>query len=204
MDALDLVGMVASRICHDFAGPVGAISNGIELLADEQDPDVRAEFAAMLGSAASKLAARLRFYRLMAGSGGRDDVVQVANARSVLTDMLDSETSVVCDWRADGEMLTMAEVALMLALAMLGAEAMPRGGTLHVAREPHGWTVTAEGPRAMLTADVLAALADDRSINAGSRAALAYFARATAGRLGLAIRTMDGNGRITLTAVGDR
>ena len=41
MNAIDLSSLLCSRLCHDLLSPVGALNNGIELLADEQDPEMR-------------------------------------------------------------------------------------------------------------------------------------------------------------------
>ena len=41
MNAVDLASLLCSRLCHDLMSPVGALNNGIELLADETDPDMR-------------------------------------------------------------------------------------------------------------------------------------------------------------------
>ena len=41
MNAIDLASLLCSRLCHDLLSPVGALNNGIELLADEQDPEMR-------------------------------------------------------------------------------------------------------------------------------------------------------------------
>ena len=37
----DLAALLCSRLCHDLLSPVGALSNGLELLADEKDPEMR-------------------------------------------------------------------------------------------------------------------------------------------------------------------
>ena len=34
MNAVDLASLLCSRLCHDLMSPVGALNNGIELLAD--------------------------------------------------------------------------------------------------------------------------------------------------------------------------
>jgi len=38
---LDLAALISSRICHDIINPVAAISNGLEMLADDPDPEMR-------------------------------------------------------------------------------------------------------------------------------------------------------------------
>ena len=42
MNELDLGALLVSRVCHDLISPVAAISNGLEILADEQDAEMRA------------------------------------------------------------------------------------------------------------------------------------------------------------------
>jgi histidine phosphotransferase ChpT len=37
----DLAALLCSRLCHDMLSPVGALSNGLELLRDERDPEMR-------------------------------------------------------------------------------------------------------------------------------------------------------------------
>jgi hypothetical protein len=41
-DETDLGALLVSRVCHDLISPVAAISNGLEILADEQDAQMRA------------------------------------------------------------------------------------------------------------------------------------------------------------------
>ena len=41
MNAVDFASLLCSRLCHDLMSPVGALNNGIELMADEQDPEMR-------------------------------------------------------------------------------------------------------------------------------------------------------------------
>ena len=40
-DPFDFAGMLCARLCHDLVGPVGALGNGLELLALDQDPAMR-------------------------------------------------------------------------------------------------------------------------------------------------------------------
>ncbi len=39
---MDLAALLCSRVCHDVISPVGAIVNGLEVLEDEKDPEMRA------------------------------------------------------------------------------------------------------------------------------------------------------------------
>ena len=41
LDPLDLAALLCSRVCHDVISPVGAIVNGLEVLDDEKDEEMR-------------------------------------------------------------------------------------------------------------------------------------------------------------------
>ena len=41
LDPLDLAALLCSRVCHDVISPVGAIVNGLEVLEDETDPELK-------------------------------------------------------------------------------------------------------------------------------------------------------------------
>src|SRR3546814_19013085 len=69
-DRVDFASMLASRLCHDLLSPVGAFANGLELLADERDPEMRARCIDLLEQTARTSAAKLKFFRLAFGSAG--------------------------------------------------------------------------------------------------------------------------------------
>ena len=67
-DRVDFASMLASRLCHDLLSPVGAFANGLELLADEKDPEMRARCFDLLEQSARTSAAKLKYFRLAFGS----------------------------------------------------------------------------------------------------------------------------------------
>src|SRR5438045_9711559 len=64
MNPVDLASLLCSRLCHDLMSPVGALNNGIELLADETDPDMREKCLELLADSARASADTLKFFRL--------------------------------------------------------------------------------------------------------------------------------------------
>jgi len=58
---LNIAQNIATKICHDLAGVVGAISNGIELI--EEDSYMAAEAMEMIKLSADDAAKRLKFLR---------------------------------------------------------------------------------------------------------------------------------------------
>ncbi len=123
-----LASLVARRLCHDFAGPVGAIAAALDMLADVvRKEDV--ELVSLVADSADGLSATLRLYRYalnpsdVAGSGGI--------AHGFVADWLKTRVGVDLEWAGEGDWR--AGVAELTAgLAMCAAEAATRGGTLHV------------------------------------------------------------------------
>lgn len=64
-DSTDLAALVASRICHDLANPLGAVGNGVELLSMTQTASPEMELVA---GALAGATARLDFMRLAFGA----------------------------------------------------------------------------------------------------------------------------------------
>src|SRR3546814_9772044 len=70
MKSHEFASLLCSRLCHDLLSPVGALNNGIELLSDEHDPEMRARCLDLLGERARASANKLKFFRLAFGAAG--------------------------------------------------------------------------------------------------------------------------------------
>ena len=70
LDALDLAALLCSRVCHDVISPVGAINNGLEVLEDERDEQMRGFALDLIRKSARQASAKLQFARLAFGAAG--------------------------------------------------------------------------------------------------------------------------------------
>ena len=61
--------LLCARLCHELIGPITAINNGTELLADE-DRDFADDAVELIGIGARQAADRLLFYRFAYGFSG--------------------------------------------------------------------------------------------------------------------------------------
>jgi len=148
----DLASLLCSRLCHDMLSPVGALSNGLELLADEKDPEMRQRCFELLEQSAKISADKLKFFRLAFGAaGGFGDMVPVAEARAVVDGLVAHNDRIELRWALGGDTLPKPAVKTMLNLALIGIEALVRGGTLDIGAEVRGKAseivVRAEGKR---------------------------------------------------------
>ena len=150
--ALDLASLLCSRLCHDMLSPVGALSNGLELLRDEKDPEMRRRCMELLEQSAKASADKLKFFRLAFGAaGGFGQMVSVSEARDLITALIGDSGRIELDWKVPSAELPKAAVKTLLNLAAIGLEALVRGGTLEVGAEMTGEAseivIRAVGPR---------------------------------------------------------
>lgn len=144
-DPLLLVSLIASRLCHDLASPVGAASNGAELLAEDDDPEMQKQAISLIADATTDAARRLAYYRLAFGAAaGMGEEVSLVELRRLATDFFATAKRLKLDWPPDADArLAKSRGRALLLLILLAQAALPRGGTLAVDR--HGRSVVATG-----------------------------------------------------------
>lgn len=199
MSELALMALVCSRLCHDLVGPVGALNNGAELLADEaDDEDLVAQSVALIADSAADLAERLRFFRAAFGAGGGDQPMPadefVATARAWL-----ARRRVRLAMAVPAEALPRAFARRLLLLLLIGAEALPRGGTADLVLGDGSARLTVAGERLRFSDDLAAAL-DPRTPVAGlePRTAPAALLGRLAAEAGRRVAVTPGDGRLVL------
>jgi len=135
--------------------PVGALNNGLELLGDEQDAEMRDKCLELLAESARATANKLKFFRLAFGAGGGfGEEVDTIEAQQVLEGIFGAEKRIELGWMVAADKLPKDAVKLLLNLALLAGDALVRGGRLDVGAENRSGEVElvirAEGTRILL------------------------------------------------------
>lgn len=137
----DLAALLCSRLCHDMLSPVGAINNGLELLTDETDPEMREKCMELLEQSARTSADKLKFFRLAFGAaGGFSEAIPIEEPKQLLEALIADKKRLELDWAVSEKALVKPAVKVLLNLAALGIDALVRGGTLSIAAEVRGGT----------------------------------------------------------------
>jgi histidine phosphotransferase ChpT len=197
MNAVDLASLLCSRLCHDLMSPVGALNNGIELLADETDPDMREKCLELLSDSARASANKLKFFRLAFGAaGGFGESIDTHEAQAALEGVFGPERRIEVGWVVTDGKLPKGAIKLLLNLSLLAGDALVRGGQLDVGAESRDGeieiAVRAEGPRILLDPvlrETLASGGSDGSVE--PRAAGAWLAHSLAAEAGGSIQLSD-------------
>ncbi len=130
----ELATLVARRLCHDLAGPAGAIATVVEMLGDSASNAGDPELQALLADSSAALLTTLRLHRFVLGGGDAGDY------RACLGDWAATRERVELRWEGDHQ-LAPALAALVLGLAMIAAEAAAGEAALTVGE--NSVTVTA-------------------------------------------------------------
>ena len=169
----DLAALLARRLCHDFAGPTGAIGTALEMLGDGPDREL-----VLLGAdSARALAAALELYRYVLTPSAADD--GAGRARVLVEAWAGARGGPVIDWRDYGADWCPGMAQLVAGLAMLVAEATPHQQTVTIADG------SASAAGAMLGTDMLLALAGEPATTTRASLPAVLAAQATAARLGI-------------------
>lgn len=132
----DLAAMLCSRLCHDMLSPVGALANGLELLADEQDPDMRAKCVELLEHSARISADKLKFFRLAFGAaGGFGEAIPIIEAQTIINALAADNKRVTINWAINDPSLPKPAIKVLLNLAQIALDTLVRGGTLDIGAE---------------------------------------------------------------------
>jgi histidine phosphotransferase ChpT len=177
---VDFASLLCSRLCHDLLSPVGALNNGLELLADETDPEMRARCLELLNESARASANKLKFFRLAFGAaGGFGDAVDAREAKAAIDGLFGSDGRVEINWLVEEATLSKTAIKVLLNIVLIAGDALVRGGRLDIGVEVAGRrteiVVRAEGPRLVLDPELRTALNGETGENALTpRAAAAW------------------------------
>ncbi len=185
---VDFASLLCSRLCHDLLSPVGALNNGLELLADETDPAMRERCMDLLAESARTSANKLKFFRLAFGAaGGFGEMVDAREAKAAIEGLFADNKRLTLAWMVEDEVLPKAAIKVLLNLAMIAGDALVRGGTLDIGGESNGGhveiAIKIEGPRILLDPDLRRTLVEGEGADGvTARAAAAYLVHTLVGQ----------------------
>ena len=205
---IKLAEMLCTRLCHDLTGPIGAVNNGAEFLAEEGF-DMQNEAMQLVVSSAHEAVNRLQFYRQAYGRVNDHGEASLSEKKQLATEFF-ATTKLKLDWPdaytdASGISVSQKMARLLINLMMIVQGAMIRGGTLSVqvgeTDQTREFTLSAAGETVKLEAEMLAILKGEGDASMLSpKTAQAFLAAKLAGELDANISLNVEGGHLQITA----
>ncbi|PPD18324.1 MAG: histidine phosphotransferase [Methylocystis sp.] len=206
LDPLDLAALLSSRVCHDVISPVGAIVNGLEVLEEEKDAEMRGHALALIKSSANEASARLQFCRLAFGAAGSKGASIDTGDAELVTRQLIADERTQLFWSVPRVLMSKNKVKLLLNLCVLADAAIPRGGVISVSSAGEDDRVTfrieAKGVNARVASNVPRLLEGESEEGAiDARAIQAYYAGLVATSCGMQVVVSSEPELVTIDAI---
>ena len=200
---MDLAALVSSRICHDLISPVGAIANGLEVLAENPDEEMRKVAITLIENSARQASGKLQFARLAFGAAGSAGMeIAMGDAGDLAANLIADDARVSLKWNAPNVTRPKAEVKLALNLFTIALTCIPRGGEIVVDADDSSITLKATGRKACLperTARVLTG--EEPASGMDAHKVQPYYTLRLVEQAGYALEIEQGEDDVTLRAI---
>ena len=198
---LELAQLLCTRLCHDLAGPVGAVAAGVELIGEDPsaaDP----ETLGLINSSSAAASRKLKFLRTALGSAG-------GGASSDLKSLVDGYLMAIAgpggktevQWPSSAELGAAAAsfgpawVQTVLNTCLLALDLQPGCRTITLECAPGRLSLAAQGRASAVREDIRAACAGETAPALNAKTVQAFIA-------GGLVRAAGGT--VDLSAAGDR
>ena len=166
---IKFIELLCSKLCHDLISPIGAISNGLEFL-EQEDNDLNEEAMKLVKKSSRQAAKKLAYYRIALGTAGSEDFIQ-CNTVVDLIEKFSVEKNLVINWSGleDNAQSKFKKSSgkLLLNLALISFDSLPRGGLVKITLSKNSETpdmiISFSGENCNLHKDVRTVLENDIS-----------------------------------------
>lgn len=155
---LQLAELLAARFCHDIAGPIGAVNNGVEFMSEE-DEDMKEKAIELVENSAKEGVARLRFFRQAYGKANANGEANLEELHALMQGIF-AHTKATLEWDAHHRdaanvPLTQRQGKLLLNLVVIAMNSLLVGGTVTITLdksqgERGGVTIRSQGEKVKL------------------------------------------------------
>ncbi len=141
-DTPNVASLIASRICHDLISPIGAVTNGLELVA--LSGTISGEEMTLVNESAARANARIRLFRIAFGPAADNQTVSSHEIKSILDNVYTDKIQVL--WPIPEPVPRKIAQILLLCLTCM-EHSLPAGGTITIQHNVPSWDITATSTR---------------------------------------------------------
>jgi len=170
LSEIEFAALLVSRVCHDLVGPLGAVVNGMEVLEDERDADMRADAIRLVTSSAEQALARIQFMRIAFGAAGSAGAELDLQEIGRLVAGLLAGGKTVLRWETGPAYWAKDWAKLLMNATLMAADCLPRGGTVtvRIGADPAvpGFHIRGEGTHIRVSEDLQPLLRGEATLGA--------------------------------------
>jgi histidine phosphotransferase ChpT len=183
---IELSEIITVKICHDLAGPIGAMNNGVELLKDKDSGShIQEESINLIEISAQESVHKLMYFRQCYGTASFDGEHNIEALRDITLNYF-RRTKITIDWQLPKPAFGTTTVPtipttatkIVLNAILVAAGCLVFGGTIkiRIARDFHKVpiSVRGEGRLVKVTPEVLAPLVEESEAKASIKNLQAY------------------------------
>ena len=152
MSTLTLTSLLITKFCHDLAGPLGGLQNGIEFLTEAESSDA----AELLGLSSSEASARLQIFRNAYGTFASQSPANIAEAEQIVHGFL-KQTKLAANINLTGT-LTQQMRGAMLQQVLIAHQLLIYGGRLEIGSNGKQLTVNGSAEKMHDDPEIIALL----------------------------------------------
>lgn len=206
-DVLELSEFIVSRLCHDMAGPVGAVNNGVELLKDP-NPTYHSESVDLIEISAKEAVARLLYFRHAYGNNKSQNGISLGMVKDLVQNYFINK-NIKFSWpEAHGDSESMQPISndivkLVLNLVLIVAGSLIHGGNISIKiktqKNNQAVKVRGEGKNVKLHDHISSVLTGElKEITTDSKNSQAYLTRMLAKKINGTLKTDIGDNYIEI------
>jgi histidine phosphotransferase ChpT len=133
---LQVLELMASKLCHDLISPIGAVNNGVEFL-EEMGADAGKDVTDLIAFSAAQASAKLQAFRMAYGVGGADSNIKPEDVHRIVESLIVQDNKIKQQWDPHASLgfdeRPEGYCKILINTLMLAMECLPKGGTLKVA-----------------------------------------------------------------------
>lgn len=157
-----LASFLAAKLCHDFASPAGAVINGLDMMRDPDNQDMRDDFMGLVETSARKLLAMVHFARVAFGAATSAESFSSEEIETLAQSAFDGIRPDL-EWSSQIDRFSKPQARAALNLAQIAGGTLATGGLVKLGVTPSGGQLVleadAQGPRVRLKQEVSTGLA---------------------------------------------
>ncbi len=132
---LRMAELLCTRLCHDLTGPIGAVNNGAEFLAEEGF-NMQNQAVDLIVSSAFSAVSRLQFYRVAYGNVKESGEANLSDKKKLAVDFF-AGSKITLDWpdtetEASGVSISLKTSRLIFNLLIMASAVLIRGGVISI------------------------------------------------------------------------